>query len=524
MTHIVKDIGVPLGAPPSELREAAAQALGWKPAELGEVRVRKVSVDAREKAPKKVYTLEAWRADEAAPVETPAQLRRGPMRPLVVGQAPIIVGTGPAGLWAALRLVEAGIPTILLDRGSALSDRHAAVRSLRRDGQLDTESNLCFGAGGAGTYSDGKLYTRRRDAEIDRIHEDLAALGAPPEILVEAHPHIGTNRLIKMLVRLEDFLRESGCDIRYGQKVDGLLRDSAGAIAGVTLADGTSIESTNVILATGHSARDVYHWLHASGVQLAPKPFAIGARCEHPQALIDTMQFGVHAGHPDLEPAEYFLTAQVGPRGVYSFCMCPGGFVIPTTTEANHLNVNGMSNHRRGSDFANAALVVTIEPNDFWIDRPGDLAHLGPLAGLAFQRSLEAKAFAAGGGGYVAPAQRLTDFLEAKTGDLPQRTSYRPGLAAADLRTVLPERVHATLARGILRFDQKMRGYLTREAILIGVETTTSSPIRIVRDEGTLMAPGFPGLYPTGEGAGMAGGIISSALDGLRVAEALLAR
>jgi len=521
--HVVKDLGVPLGAPPSDLRRAAAQALGWAEGELGEVRVRKVSVDAREKSPKKVYTLDAWRAAEPPTPEPTAKLRRGTMRPLVAGQAPIIVGTGPAGLWAALRLVEAGIPSILLDRGGALSERHAAVRNLRRDGRLDPESNLCFGAGGAGTYSDGKLYTRRRDAEIERINQDLAALGAPPEILVEAHPHIGTNRLIKMLVRLEEFLRDSGCDIRYGQKVTGLARTAAGTVAGVHMASGEELTGPAVILATGHSARDVYHWLHAAGVALAPKPFAIGARCEHPQVLIDKMQFGAHAGHPQLEPAEYFLTAQVGQRGVYSFCMCPGGFVIPTTTELGHLNVNGMSNHRRGSDFANAALVVTIDPADFWLERPGDLAHLGPLAGLAFQRALEAKAYSAGGGDYRAPAQRLTDFLAGRSGDLPERTSYRPGLAAADLRTVLPERVHTALARGILRFDQKMRGYLTRDAILIGVETTTSSPIRIVRDEATLVAPGFDGLYPTGEGAGMAGGIMSSALDGLRVAEAVLA-
>lgn len=520
----LKDLALPLGAPPSALRAIAAQALGWSEAELGELRVRKVSLDARDRAPKKIYAVDAWRADELAPPDAPPALRRAPMRPRAAGQAPVIVGTGPAGLWAALRFIEAGQPVILVDRGQALAERHGAVRSLRRDGALDPESNLCFGAGGAGTYSDGKLYTRRRDPEIQRIHEDLAALGAPPEILVEAHPHIGTNRLIKMLARLEDFIRDSGSEIRYGQKVTGLLRTASGAVAGVRLASGEELLAPAVVLATGHSARDVYTWLHAAGVALAPKPFAIGARCEHPQALVDRLQFGAHAGHPELEPAEYFLTAQVGQRGVYSFCMCPGGFVIPTPTELGHLNVNGMSNHRRGSDFANAALVVTVEPADFWLERPGDLAHLGPLAGIALQRALEARAFAAGGGGYVAPAQRLTDFLAGTPGDLPERTSYRPGITPADLREVLPERVHAALSRGILRFEQKMKGYLTREAILIGVETTTSSPIRIVRDDHTLMAPGFDGLYPTGEGAGQAGGIVSSALDGLRVAEAVLAR
>jgi hypothetical protein len=522
----VRELALPLGSGPTELRAATAAQLGVDLSALGDVRVRKVSVDARGKHLRKVYTVDAWRADEDAPPDRTPALRRGSPRLFPEGsrgRLPVIVGTGPAGLWAALRLLEAGLPSILLDRGGALPDRHAAVRGLRRDGVLDPESNLCFGAGGAGTYSDGKLYTRRRDPEIQRIYEDLAALGAPTEILVEAHPHVGTNRLIKMLARLEDFLRDSGCEIRYGAKVTGLVRDAAGTVAGVRMETGEELPSPAVILATGHSARDVYHWLHAAGVPLAMKPFAIGARCEHQQAHIDQLQFGPHAGNPALEPAEYFLTAQVGPRGVYSFCMCPGGFVIPTTTELGRLNVNGMSNHRRGSDFANAALVVTVEPADFWIDRPGDLAHLGPLAGLAFQRHLETRAFEAGGGAYHAPAQRLTDFLAGRSGTLPDRTSYRPGLTPSDLRTVLPERLHPTLARGVLRFEQKMRGFLTEEAVLIGVETTTSSPIRILRDDTTLATPGFPGLYPCGEGAGQAGGIVSSALDGLRVAEAVLA-
>jgi len=527
MSRVLRDLSLPLGASPAALAQAAADTLGLGVESISTLRVRKVSLDARDgghrEPPRKVYTIEVWTdAEGPAPDETPA-LKRGKMRPLD-DRAPIIVGTGPAGLWAALRLVEEGIPSILIDRGGALPERHAAVRGLRRDGVLDPESNLCFGAGGAGTYSDGKLYTRRRDPEIDRIHEDLAALGAPAEILVESHPHIGTNRLIKMLAKLEEFLVESGCEVRYGQRVEGLLRTPEGEVGGVRLADGTEILSPAVILATGHSARDVYRWLHEGGIRLERKPFAIGARCEHPQALIDKLQFGPYAGHPDLEPAEYFLTAQVADRGVYSFCMCPGGFVIPTTTELGRLNVNGMSNHKRGSDFANAALVVTVEPRDFWIQRPGDLDHFGPLAGLELQRHLEGLAFEAGGGGYRAPAQRLTDFLDRKSGDLPERTSYRPGLAASDLRTVLPERVHTALARGVLRFEQRMTGYLTREAILIGVETTTSSPIRIVRDESTLMAPGADGLFPAGEGAGMAGGIVSSALDGMRVAAAVAAR
>lgn len=526
MSRVLRDLVLPIGANQADLVDAAAGILGVSSGAIRTLRVRKVSLDARDggsrEPPRKVYTVEVWTAtDDEAPDETPS-LKRGPTRALA--RPPVIVGTGPAGLWAALRLLEAGVPSILVDRGGALPERHDSVRGLRRDGVLDPESNLCFGAGGAGTYSDGKLYTRRRDPEIQRIHEDLAALGAPPEILVESHPHIGTNRLIKMLGRLMEFLVESGCEVRFGQRVVGLVRDGARAVSGVRLASGEELVSEHVILATGHSARDVYRWLHDDGVRLERKPFAIGARCEHPQALIDRLQFGAYAGHEGLEPAEYFLTAQVGERGVYSFCMCPGGFVIPTTTELERLNVNGMSNHKRGSDFANAALVVTVEPRDFWIERPGDLDHAGPLAGLELQRHLEARAYAAGGGGYRAPAQRLTDFLDRRLTDLPERTSYRPGLTASDLRTILPERLHATLARGVLRFEQRMKGFLTREAVLIGVETTTSSPIKVVRDERTLMAPGADGLYPAGEGAGMAGGIVSSALDGLRVAEAVLAR
>ncbi|PKN53805.1 MAG: FAD-dependent oxidoreductase [Deltaproteobacteria bacterium HGW-Deltaproteobacteria-14] len=520
----LRDLALPLGTPPQALRELAAARLGVPLDAIAEVRLRKQSVDARGHAPKRICTVDVWLVgQEVPPEERPSLALPARVRPLRPGEAPIIVGSGPAGLWAAIRFVQAGIPVILLERGGALPTRHAAVRALRRSGDLDPESNLCFGAGGAGTYSDGKLYTRKRDSRVQRVYEDLVALGAPEQILVEAHPHVGTNRLIKILGRLEDFLAEAGCDVRYGARVVDLLQDQGGRVAGVRLDDGTELTGPAVVLATGHSARDVYTHLHGLGVPMERKAFAVGARVEHQQAQIDRIQYGQLAGHPELEPAEYFLTAQVGPRGVYSFCMCPGGFVIPTTTELGHLNVNGMSNHKRGSRFANSALVVTVEPGDFWLERPGDLDHLGPLAGMALQRHLEARAFAAGGGGYRAPAQRLTDYLAGRAGDLPDDTSYRPGIAPADLKAVLPARVADPLARAILKFEQRMQGFLTEDAILIGVETTTSSPIRVVRDEQTLMSPGFSGLYPTGEGAGYAGGIVSSAIDGLRVAEAVLA-
>jgi len=525
MSIVVRDIALPLGATPADIHAATAQSLGLDADAVVTTRVRKVSLDSRGKNPKRIYTVEAWRlSDGEAPDETPRLRVGSPLSPAREGQMPIIVGTGPAGLWAALRLLEDGHPSILLDRGGALTARHREVVNLRTHGVLNPESNLCFGAGGAGTYSDGKLYTRRRDPEIDRIHADFVALGAPPEIMVDAHPHIGTNRIIMLYKRLEAFLVEHGCEVRYDSRVTGFVRGAGGEVVGVELASGTSIIGPGVILATGHSARDVYHMLHGIGVRLERKPFAVGARCEHPQELIDSIQYGRHAGSEALDPAEYFLTAHVAERGIYSFCMCPGGFVIPTPTETGHLNVNGMSNHKRGTPFANAAIVATVEPQDFWIEAPGDLDHLGPLAGLAFQRHLEASAFAAGGGGYKAPAQRLTDFLGHRVGTLPDKTSFRPGLTPSDLHTIIPARLSNAIARGVLRFDQKMKGYYTEEAVLIGVETTTSSPVRIVRDPTTFEAPGFPGLFPAGEGAGMAGGIVSSALDGLRVAAALLPR
>ncbi len=402
--------------------------------------------------------------------------------------------------------------------------RHRAVVGLRRRGQLDPETNLCFGEGGAGTYSDGKLYTRKRDPLVRRVYEDLVAFGAPPEVLTDAHPHVGTNRIIRVVEAIRRFLVAHGCEVRFDARVDGLLRDGRGAVRGVRLAGGDEVAGSSVILATGHSARDTYAWLRAAGVPLAPKAFAVGARVEHPQGLIDRIQYGPHAGHPALGAAAYSLKAQVGGRGVYSFCMCPGGFVIPTPTEPGHLNVNGMSSSTRGSRWANSALVVTLEPGDFWLQRPGDLDAHGPLAGLALQRALERAAFAAGGGDYHAPAQRLTDFLQGRVGDLPGRTSFRPGVRPADLTALLPARLAGPLSRAVLRFERKMVGFLTREAVLLGVETTTSSPVRVVRGGHSLSPEGFPGLFPAGEGGGYAGGIVSSAIDGLRVAEAALAR
>jgi len=521
----IKSLPWELGESIVALRRRAAESLGVSPDDVAELRIRRLSLDARRNTVRRIVRADVWLVgDDIPPEELPIRRPPAGMQPLVAGQAPIVVGTGPAGLWAALRFVEEGQPCVLLERGEQLKQRHRDVVDLRRKGQLHPESNLCYGEGGAGTYSDGKLYTRKRDPLVRRVYEDLVAFGADPAILYEAHPHIGTNRLIRVLDALRSYLLEAGCVFRFGSRADGLLMDGRGRVAGVTLSDGAELTGSGVILATGHSARDVYRWLHEAGVPMERKPFAIGARCEHPQALIDQIQFGANYTHPDLEAAAYAIKAQVGGRGVYSFCMCPGGFVIPTPTETGHLNVNGMSASTRGSAYANAALVVTLEPGDFWLQKPGDLDDHGPLAGLELQRALESAAFVAGGGGYQAPAQRLTDFVDNRDGSLPERTSYRPDIAAANLRDVLPRRVTDAIGRALFRFDKQLKGYLTREAILIGVETTTSSPIRIGRDEATLQAPGFEGLYPCGEGAGRAGGIVSSAIEGWRVADAALAR
>lgn len=526
MTHAkperVRGVALPLDAGEFALHRAVAKVLGLAEDELAAVKIVKVSLDARGKAPKRVYTVDVWRQGADVPEDSaPTPRRASRMKPFRPKEAPIIVGTGPAGLWAALGCVEAGQAVTLIDRGSPVDARNRSVVGLRRHGVLDPESNLCFGEGGAGTYSDGKLYTRVKDPRVRRVYEDLVAFGAHESLLTDAHPHVGTNMLIRILRHMRAFLREAGCEFRFNSKVTDLLISGDGRVEGVQLEGGDELLGSAVVMATGHSARGVYEMLRRRGAQMARKPFAIGARVEHPQALINDIQLGAFAEHPELEAAAYSLTAKISGRGIYSFCMCPGGFVIPTPTEPEHLNVNGMSNSNRGSRWANSALVVTVEPQDFWLESPGDLDSEGALAGIALQRHLERAAYIAGGGGYVAPAQRVTDFLNARSGSLPSSSSYKPGLRAADLREVLPRRLSDPLARALHRFDERMRGFVTEEAALIGVETTTSSPVRVLRDPNTLLSPTLPGLYPCGEGAGFAGGIVSSAIDGLKVAEAM---
>lgn len=519
MGALVRDLRLALDEPESVLRERAARRLGWGRGDVAELVVRRRSLDARRgRAPCFVLTVEVWRAGEARVAPPRPELPRVSPRRVSSVPPPVIIGTGPAGLFAARRLADHGVPSLLLERGKAVAERHRDVHALRRRGELDPDSNVCFGEGGAGTYSDGKLFTRKRGRGVERVLQQLAVHGASDEILVDAHPHIGSNRLGRIVQRFRERLEADGCTFRFGARAVGIVAEGA-RVVGVRLAGGDVIPAESVVLAAGHAARGLYDELHRMGAAMATKPFAVGFRVEHPQALVDRIQYGSYAGHESLPPAEYRLTAQASGRGVYSFCMCPGGYVVPTPVEPGGLAVNGMSNHARGSPFANSAIVVEVGPDDIARAGGGE----GPLAGIAFQRSLEQEAYRRGGGSFRAPAQRLTDFLADRTGELPRTTSYRPGLTPASLRGLLPAALEDTLAAGVARFGRLMRGFVTEEAILVAIESMTSAPLTLIRDPSSLESPSLGGLFPCGEGAGHAGGITSSAMDGDLAARALLA-
>jgi uncharacterized FAD-dependent dehydrogenase len=432
-----------------------------------------------------------------------------------------IVGDGPAGLFCAYELARRGIGSVVIDRGKPVQPRRHDLKGLNRHGRVDVDSNYCFGEGGAGTYSDGKLYTRaHKRGNVRDVLEILARHGAPPAILVEARPHIGSNLLPKVITALRERLEAAGVQFRFGSRVSALLIDGAPRRAvGVRLVDGSEIMADAVVLATGHSARDIFEMLAREGLPLEPKPFALGVRIEHPQPLVNLAQYGRSAGHPRLPNAAYRLACEVGGRGVFSFCMCPGGWIVPAATEPDGLVVNGMSLSRRDSPFANSGLVVAVEPADY--QRAG---HGGSLGGVEFQRAIERAAFQAGAGALRAPAVRASDFVRGGVSSSLPDSSYIPGLTAADLGAVL-EAGGVPIAQRIrdaLRvFDRKLRGYISDEAVLVGVETRTSAPVRVPRDPETLEAFGLSGLYPAGEGAGYAGGIVSAALDGMRIARAL---
>lgn len=425
----------------------------------------------------------------------------------------IIIGAGPAGLFAALQLIEKGIKPVILERGKDVKSRRRDLAVLNKEGIINPESNYCFGEGGAGTYSDGKLYTRStKRGDVNRILNLLVQFGADEKILYEAHPHIGTNKLPQIITAIRKQILDSGGQFLFEKKVTDIKTEN-GIIKKVMTADGATIDGDAVILATGHSARDIFLLLQDKRIKIEFKPFALGVRVEHPQSLIDSVQYHCLIRDEHLPPSSYSLVHQVDGKGVFSFCMCPGGIIAPAATNPNELVVNGWSPSKRNNPFANSGIVVSVEEKDV-------LPHkkYGPLSAMYFQQEVEQKAFAAGGGKFVAPAQRLIDFCENKMSPALPKCSYLPGINSAELKDVLPSFINERLRIGFKEFGKKMRGYYTNDAVVVATESRTSSPVRIPRDPATLRHPQIKNLYPCGEGAGYAGGIVSAAIDGERVA------
>lgn len=427
----------------------------------------------------------------------------------------IIVGMGPAGLFAALKLLELGLKPIILERGKDVKERIKDLKGINVDHIVNEDSNYCFGEGGAGTYSDGKLYTRsKKRGDVDKILKLLVAFGAVREILVEAHPHIGTNKLPPIIASMRECILQHGGEIHFNTRVTDFIINGD-RIEGVRTLSGDILKSNRVILATGHSARDIFEILQNQGIEIECKPLAVGVRVEHPQSLIDSIQYSCEDRGEFLPPSPYAVSKQVNGRGVYSFCMCPGGVIAPCATSPGEIVTNGWSSSRRARATANSGIVVELRMEDFM-----PYSEHGALAAVAFQQTIEKRAWELGGKTQTAPAQRLVDFVEGKLStDLPD-TSYSPGIKSVQISEVLPDYIHAALVQGFKKFDESMRGYLTNDAVVHAPETRTSSPIRIPRDRQTYQHIRIKGLFPCGEGAGYAGGIVSAAMDGEKCASA----
>ncbi len=488
----------------------AALFLKIDPKIITGIRVLKRSIDARGKKVSINLKCEVY-IDEKMPAYQSQQIQYEN----VTGKPEIIiVGAGPAGLFAALHLIEKGLKPIILERGKPVSERKRDVAQISRNQPVNPDSNYCFGEGGAGTFSDGKLYTRsQKRGNTQRILEILKQHGADESILTEAHPHIGTNLLPRIIIKIRETILQSGGEIHFDTRVSDFIVENS-EIKGVITQNGDKILGRSVILATGHSARDIYEKLNEREITLQAKAFAMGVRVEHPQGLIDSVQYSCEIRDEYLPAAAYSLVTQVENRGVYSFCMCPGGFIVPAATAPGELVLNGMSPSKRNSQFANSGLVVEIQPEDF-----PEKEKYGVLAGLHFQREFERMAFLNGGHNLTAPAQLLTDFVKGKLSQHLPETSYHPGIISSPMHFWFPEMISKRLQIGFKEFGNKIPGFLSEHGVAIGVESRTSSPVRIPRNEETLQHISVKNLYPCGEGAGYAGGIVSAAVDGERCAE-----
>lgn len=517
------DIHLPLRKAMKEQarRKAVAQQLEISPHRVLGMRLLKDSIDARRRPICKQLRLLVG-VDEPLPAY---ELPQRHYAPVAAGaRTVIVVGSGPGGLFAALRSLELGMRPIVLERGKDVFARSHDLQPLHAGEYVIEESNYCFGEGGAGTFSDGKLFTRAtKRGPVMEVYETFVAHGASPDILTDAQPHLGSDKLPDIIKAMRQSIIAAGGEVHFSTRVNGLLRSADGKrLRGVTTSDGREWVADAVILATGHSARDVYRMLHAEGLTLEQKTFAVGVRIEHPQALIDSAQYHLRPGEarPEgLPSARYTLATNIEDRGVHSFCMCPGGHIVPAATANDEVVVNGMSLSARDSYWANSGFVVTVKPED----TAACAAEHGVLAGLAWQKQLEIATSLAGGGRQKAPAQRAVDFLAGRVSSALPKSSYEPGLTPWDLNALLPDFVSRRMKDGLLFFNRKLRGFAGEDALLIGCETRTSSPLRIPRDSATLQHVDLPGLFPCGEGAGYAGGIVSAALDGRRCAEAVAA-